>query len=225
MRDAKQKARLGPAARAWWLWPTLVAALTAGCANDRGPHPDLPRIGLGAAFTSRNMCGLGVSPAIRVISPPGNAAQYRLKMTMVNALVAPSWEFDIPVRPDTVVDSTPRGATFREQTIREGAIANFEAPCAPERQVYSYRLEAMAMGPDGRPLAYGWGFVSAQSLTRQLNAERAFEQRQQLARNAAAARGLPPPVQPPPSVLTNLNLPYMAGSGYPPEVSAYFFVY
>ncbi len=178
MRVAKQKA-WRPAGL-----PGVVAVLllATGCANDRGPHPDLPRIGLYSTFTSRNLCGLGVSPEVRLITAPADTAVYRVKMTNVSALSGPSWEFDIPA-----------AAMFNrngETVLPEAAIPDFPAPCVPEniiQQYFNYRVEVMAMGKDNRPLAYGWGFAVAYSLTRQLGFERAqalIRQRE----DAAAAR-------------------------------------
>ncbi len=224
MLEAKQKARRIPGGVAWLL-SLLMASLTVACANDRGPHPDLPRIGVSTVFTARNLCSEGVSPAVTLISPPAGAATYRVKMTMASALAAPSWQFDVPVSAKTLLDATPPNAVRTAGTIAEGAITDFPAPCPPERQIYIYRIEVMALGAGGAPLGYGWGFVTAQSLTRQLAAERVLQQRFQKARDDAAARGLPPPVQELYPSVTSSLLPYAVGSGYPPETTAYFFVY
>ena len=222
MLEAKQKARRTSGAVAWLL-SLAVAAVAGGCANDRGPHPDLPRIGIDTGFTAHSLCGEGVSPALRVISPPAGAATYRIKMTMVNALAGPSWQFDVPAT--TLVNTTPPGGSRNVATIPEATIPDFPAPCPPERQIYVYRLEVMAMGSGGAPLAYGWSFASAQSLVHQLATERLSQQRLQRARDAAAARGLPPPVEQPVPTATNSLLPYATGSGYPPETSSFHFVY
>ena len=232
MREAKQKAaRFGaPAAGRWCrrLMPGLLGAgLLAGCANDRGPHPELPRVGVSSGFTSLNLCSNGVSPAIYLTSPPAGTATYRLKMTMANALVAPSWQFDVPASAATTAASGSFGPNARTRaTITQGAIADFPAPCPPERQVYVYRVEVLALAADGRSLGYGWGFASAQSLARQLSAERNVQLQRQKARDEAAARGLPPPAETAlPGAGNPKPVPYASGSSYPPETSAYFFVY
>ncbi|HEX9466201.1 MAG TPA: hypothetical protein VGB82_26685 [Alphaproteobacteria bacterium] len=148
-----------------------------------GPHPELPRLGISAAFTSHNLCGLGVSPEIRLIKPPSAAATYQMKMTLVSALSAPSWEFTLPAPTET----RERGIVYPE-----GAIPDFPAPCVPETEVpqyFYYRLELMARANDGRPIAYGWSFAVAYSLTRQLGLERVQTVVRQRERAAAAARG------------------------------------
>jgi len=143
-------------------------------------------------------------------------------MTMMNALVAPSWQFDVAAAGNvrTIPTALPRGSA----TIAEGAITDFPAPCPPERQNYVYRIEVMAMAPNGASLGYGWAFASAQSLLRQLDAERLRRIRIQKARDEAAAKGLPPPSEQPEQPISNPQSTYN-GAGYPRETTAYFFVY
>jgi len=134
-----------------------VATAVAGCANDRGPHPNLPPIGSEMTFSSRNLCGEGVSPEIRLGRIPAGTASYRLRLTNVSVLSATRWEA-------TVGAESP--------IIPEGAIANFDAPCPGDQQIFVYRLEIMALAGSGQPLAYGWNFVQARSLSRQIDQER-----------------------------------------------------
>ncbi len=147
-----------------------AAGLVGGCASERGPHPELPRAGLATQFTSHNLCSLGVSPEIQLFDIPAGATRYRVRQTLVSALIAHGWEAEVPAH----------GAV-----IPEGALADYPGPCPPERQIFTYRIEVMAFAGDGRPLAYGWNFVSAPALSRVV----AQEQNR-------VARGLPaiPPI-------------------------------
>lgn len=138
---------------------TLAAGallVLASCANDRGPHPNLPPLGVGTHFTSRNLCSLGVSPEIRLGSVPANVATYRLRVSEVTTLRGPRWQADIPAQ---------------GSVIGEGAMDGFDLPCPGDKQQLSYRFEVMALAPDARPLAYGWGFSSALSLPEQIEVE------------------------------------------------------
>jgi hypothetical protein len=136
----------------------VVLGMLAACANDRGPHPDLPPLGVRVDFFSQNLCEQGVSPEIRLGGVPANAASYRLRLTNVS-----------------VLNARPREMTAKADgaVIPEGTFSDFEAPCIGELQTSEFRLEVMALANDGRPLAYGWGFATARSLTRQLDAENA----------------------------------------------------
>lgn len=154
MRGAKQNQRFG-----WHGAVSAVALLAiAGCAPDRGPHPNLPLLGIQAEFTSKNLCSLGVSPELRLGGVPAGAATYRWRLTNVGVLRGPTWQADVPAD----------GAI-----IPEGAIADFPTPCPGEQQTMVYRFEVMALAADGRPLAYGWNFVSAISTTRRVEMEQA----------------------------------------------------
>jgi hypothetical protein len=213
MRLAKQKARRW----AGLVGPAALLLLAAGCANDRGPHPELPRMGLYAAFTSHNLCGLGVSPEIRFIKPPPNATTYRIKMTNVSALSGPSSEFTLPA--SMAFDRSG------QMVIPEGAIADFPAPCVPEgiiQQYFNYRMEVLAL-ENGRPLAYGWNFSVAYSLSRQLGYEQLAEQQRR--RERIAARGASPQPAPAPAASpssqdaanTAANTPTGAGTPSPSQ--------
>lgn len=153
-------------------WLVLAApVLTGACANDRGPHPNLPPLGIMAEFTSRNLCGLGVSPEILIGNLPPNVATYRLRLSEVSTLSGPRWQADLPAA---------------GPSIPEGALNGFDLPCPGEKQVLSYRLEVMALGAQGQPLAYGWGFANAISLPERL------EREQQLAKRGETRRAVPP---------------------------------
>jgi hypothetical protein len=155
----------------------LVATLAvAACANERGPHPNLPPLGVAANFTSRNLCGLGVSPEINIGNAPQNVAVYRLRITEVSTLRGPRWQTDIPAKGNV---------------IPEGALEGFDLPCPGEKQRLSYRLEVMALAADTTPLAYGWGFSPAMSLPEQIEAEQKRAKRGESGPSGTASR--PPP--------------------------------
>jgi hypothetical protein len=119
----------------------VAVSVLANCANDRGPYPNLPPIGLRAEFTSRNLCGLGLSPEILLGNAPQNAATLR----------GPRWQADLPAT----------GAS-----IPEAALEGFDLPCPGEKQLLTYRLEIMALAANGQPLGYGWAFVTRRSPSR-----------------------------------------------------------
>lgn len=160
MHPAKRNPRMR---RAAVLVPALLAA--SACANDRGPYPNLPPLGLQAEFTSKNLCGLGVSPEVRLGGVPAGTATYRWRITNVSVLFAQPWQIDLPAN---------------GPTIPEGAVAEFPTPCLGELELprsTTYRFEIMALAADRRPLAYGWNFISARSLPYQLDIERMREAR------------------------------------------------
>lgn len=141
------------------LGATLVAvavSVLVNCANDRGPYPNLPPIGIRAEFTSRNLCGLGTSPEIVLGNVPQNAATYRLLITEVSTLRGPRWQADFPAT---------------GSSIPEAALEGFDLPCPGERQILTYRLEVMALAANGQPLGYGWVFSNATSLPEQIQHE------------------------------------------------------
>lgn len=135
-----------------------VVVIVAGCANDRGPYPGLPPLGVRFEFLSKNLCEEGISPGVRLGGVPANTAAYRLRITNTSVLAAQRWE-------GTINGDTP--------LIPEGSIADFDAPCPGDQQTLSFRLEVMALASDGHPLAYGWAFATARSLTRQIQQEQA----------------------------------------------------
>jgi hypothetical protein len=152
MGVAKRIQCLGPVGG---LLGAVVLAL-GGCAGDPGPYPELPPLGMQTEFSSRNLCGLGVSPEVRLGGVPAQAAIYRWRMTNVGVLRAPRWQADLPAG---------------GPVIPAGAVPDFPAPCPGELQTFVYRFEIMALAADGRPLAYGWQFVSAISTTRTVERE------------------------------------------------------
>jgi hypothetical protein len=152
MRRAKQNPR------GWRGVLAVALVVMTGCAADRGPHPDLPPLGIQAEFTSKNLCSLGVSPEVRLGGVPAQTATYRWRMTNVGVLFAPRWQADVAAN---------------GPTIPEGAVADFPTPCPGELQNLVYRFELMALSADGRPLAYGWQFVTAVSTTLQVEREQA----------------------------------------------------
>lgn len=160
----------------------VLLLLLAACANERGPHPNLPSIGIQAEFTSRNLCAPGVSPEMRLGGVPPRTATYRWRMTNVSVLSAPSWQADIPAK---------------GSVIAEGAVPDFPAPCLGELErprPTSFRFEIMALAENGEPLAYGWSFIAARSLPAQIEIEqqRAASRLQAPIRNAPVSTRTPP---------------------------------
>jgi hypothetical protein len=137
MREANKKSQAMAVKRSPWLGAVLALAFLAGCASEPGPNPQLPRIGLLSQFTSHNLCSLGVSPEIRLYDVPAGAASYRVSITLISALISPPWQ-------TAVAANGP--------VIAEGALAGYEGPCPPERQIFRYRFEVLALGADGQPL-------------------------------------------------------------------------
>ena len=135
-----------------------AAGLLTGCANERGPNPNLPPLGVRLEFLAKNLCSQGISPEVRLGGVPANTASYRLRLTNISIVNATRWEA-------TVKAEGP--------LIPEATIGDFDAPCPGEQQSFTYRLEVMALGPGGQPLAYGWNFAQARSLTRQIEEEQA----------------------------------------------------
>src|SRR5262245_24473748 len=118
----------------------LLAALAlAACVGDRGPHPELPYLGVATKFTSRNLCSLGISPEIRLAVQPAGASLYRLRLTAISVLSGVKWQGDVPAT---------------GPVVPEGAVINMPLPCPGELQQITYRLEIMALASDYRPVAY-----------------------------------------------------------------------
>jgi hypothetical protein len=141
----------------------LLASAVSACASPPPPFPELPRLDVSARLGSRNLCGLGVSPAIAISGVPRTTARYRLRMTNVDVLFQQPWQATVDVA----------------DTIPEGAIADYEAPCVgdlDEMAYYRYqryRLEVMALDPQNRPLAYGQVYMPVRSVSATLERERA----------------------------------------------------
>jgi hypothetical protein len=146
----------------------LPAGLVAACASPPSPFPELPRLDISTKLTSRNVCGLGVSPPISIGKAPPATAQYRLRMTNIDVLFQQPWQ--------TTVDAKPGG-------FAEGAIADYQAPCVGDLRVYSfyrfqqYRLEVLALDAQSRPLAYGSTNFLLQSISSMQDRERSPQAR------------------------------------------------
>jgi hypothetical protein len=95
---------------------------------------------LDVEFGVKNLCGLGVSPAMTLSPVPDGTARWRVKLTNIDALIQTPWEETLPAT----------GAT-----IAEGAAANYVAPCPGDTRVFRYRTEVMALDAEGRALAHG----------------------------------------------------------------------
>jgi hypothetical protein len=134
-----------------------ISVLASACAGDRGPHPELPFMAVSSAFRVANLCSLGVSPEIRLVGVPQGTALYRLMVTNVSVLRATRQRVEVAAA---------------GPTIPEGALTEFELPCPSELQTMNYRFEVMAIAADGRPLAYGWNFITARNVAVQLEIER-----------------------------------------------------
>jgi hypothetical protein len=152
--------------------PIAVAALAmlaSGCASPAPPFSELPRLGVSTQITSRNLCGLGVSPAISIAAAPPATAQYRVRLTNLDVLFQQPWQ--------TTAAAT--GAGFAE-----GALADYEPPCIGDMQIsafYPYqthRLEVLALDAQSRPLAYGQTTFLVQSVSTTLDRERSAAGRQ-----------------------------------------------
>jgi hypothetical protein len=132
---------------------TAVAALLAlaSCAPATPPYPELPRLTVATGFGVRNLCGLGVSPAIAVTNAPSGTVRYRVRMTNTSVLVQTPWQETIPATKDG---------------IAEGAAASYPAPCMGTFQQYQYRFDVMALDANDRPLAYGQAATTAVALDR-----------------------------------------------------------
>lgn len=133
-----------------------VLLALAACANDRGPHPNLPPLGIRTDFTSKNLCSLGVSPEIVLGNVPPNTATYRVRVTEVSTLRGPRWQGDLPA-------SGP--------SIPQEALEGFDLPCPADKQTLTYRLEIMALAAAGQPLGYGWVFANARSIADTIESE------------------------------------------------------
>lgn len=126
-----------------------LAVGASACAPRPSPYPDLARLAVSAQFGERNLCGLGVSPAVSIGNAPDGVANYRIKVTNIDVLLHTPWEATVPASTGGVA---------------EGAAREYVGPCPGEFQVHRYRLEVLALGGSGRPVGYGVTVISAQSL-------------------------------------------------------------
>jgi len=124
---------------------TLALALAA-CST---PAPSLPSMGVDAAFEPRHLCGMGISPEIRLAGVPANAAQYRVRMINLDALFSRTWQEDFPVQ---------------GPVIPEGAGRSYPAPCPAQRLVFDHRIEVDALDASGTPIATGSRIVAVAAL-------------------------------------------------------------
>jgi hypothetical protein len=97
-------------------------------------------------FGAEHVCGLGVSPPIRLDGGPREAAGYRVRFTNVSVLRAPAPEYTV---------------AFTPGEIPQGAIEGYRGPCPGEMMGFQFRVEVMAVDAAGRPLAYGYNFATA----------------------------------------------------------------
>lgn len=115
-----------------------VCGVLAACASD--PAPGMPRMNLEVGFGVKNLCGLGVSPAMALSPMPAGTTRWRVKLTNIDALIQTPWEATLPAT---------------GPAIAEGAAANYVAPCPGDTRIFRYRTEVVALDGEGRALAYG----------------------------------------------------------------------
>ncbi len=140
-----------------WIRVLVVGTVAAACAPDPRPFADLPALSVSARFGVRNLCSLGVSPAIAISPIPEGIRAYTVRITNIDVLFQQPWTATVPVAP---------------QGIAEGAASTYRAPCPGEFQSFRYRIEVLAQGPDEQPLAYGQTIANAVSLAALVRAER-----------------------------------------------------
>ncbi len=181
---------------------TVAAVLGLGaCASPPPPFPDLPRLSVATQITSRNMCGLGVSPAITIGNAPAATSSYRFRMINTDVLLQEPWQ--------TTIAAAPNGYT-------EGALADYEGPCFGERRLYTaapyfiYRFEVLALDAGNRPVAYGQTSLVVWSISATIEQEK-----------AAGGGSVPmlPPAPPPSSINPLINPalnPRLSGPSYEP---------
>jgi hypothetical protein len=188
--------------------PVAAVLALAACASPPPPFPDLPRLSVATRITSRNMCGLAVSPAITIGNAPAAAARYRFRMTNTDVLFRQPWQ--------TTVPATSNG-------FREGALADYEGPCIGELRLYApvpyftYRFEVLALDAQDRPLAYGQTTLLVQSIGETVEQEKAAVEREKAAGGQSVPA--PPPTPPASSVNPIINpalFPRQPGTIYEP---------
>lgn len=163
----------------------LSPGVVAACASPPGPFPDLPSLDVATHIGSRNMCGLGVSPAISITNAPEAAARYQMRLTNLDVLFQQSWQTTAPAKPGGYA---------------EGALLDYEGPCVGDLRLYSpypyynYRFEVLALDAQDRPLAYGRTALPVRNISDALSLERAPQRR------------APPPEPPPVPAVINPGL-------------------
>lgn len=168
----------------------FLAALASGCAPPPPPHPELPQLAVSVPFGTKNMCGLGVSPAVVVPNPPKGTTSYKVQMTNLSVLFQEPWKAELPARPNG---------------IPEGAAPDYPGPCPGDLQAFSYRFEVMALDAQDQPLAYGQTSIAVYPIERTLKQERA----------ATGGRTGAPMGPPEPSAPLEYPLPYSRNFGTP----------
>jgi hypothetical protein len=129
----------------------VAAVALAACTPARPGPPGAADMGVRSFFGAQHLCSLGVSPPVEFDDVPAGTARYRLRFVNISVLVAPPRDFEVAAGGDA---------------IAEGAIDGWRGPCPGEFQSFSYRLEAVAVAADGKPLAYGQTTLTAVSTTR-----------------------------------------------------------
>lgn len=132
-------------------------AAVAGCAAPPSPYPDLPRLEVKTAFAARNLCGLGILPAINVANPPRDAAHYTIKITNIDVLIQTPWTATVP--------AVSTG-------VAEGTAPDYYGPCPGELQTFRYRFEVLALDAADRPLGYGLTIAQTGSLGKLVRAQK-----------------------------------------------------
>jgi hypothetical protein len=174
----------------------------AACASPPPPFAELPKLTVATRITSRNMCGMGVSPAITIRGAPSATARYRLRMTNIDVLFQEPWQ-------------TTAAAT--EDGYREGALPDYDGPCLGELRIYApvpyfrYRFEVLALDTQDRPLAYGQMTLLVRSIGDTVEQEKAAGGR--------VVTEPPPPIPPADTVNPIVNPalnPRLRGPSYEP---------
>lgn len=118
----------------------IALLLVAACAPAPRPFPELPSLRISTSIGSANMCGLGVSPAIRIDNAPEATVRYKVRMSNTSVLIQTPWEPTFPARPGG---------------IPEAAAENYDPPCPGQFQGFNYEIEVLALDAADRPVAYG----------------------------------------------------------------------
>jgi hypothetical protein len=181
--------------------PAAAVLAVAACASPPPPFAELPRLTVSTQITSRNMCGMGVSPAIAITKAPTATARYRFRMTNIDVLFQDPWE--------TTVVAVENG-------YREGALPDYEGPCIGELRVFAatpyfrYRFEVLALDAQDRPLAYGQTSLVVRSIAETVEQEKATGGR------VVAAPPPRPPVDTVNPIINPALNPRLLGPSYEP---------
>jgi hypothetical protein len=165
-----------------------VLALCA-CTPSTPPFSGLPKLSVGTQFATQNLCDAGISPLIRLGDVPDGTASYIVQITDINVLIQTPWRETIPATSKTEI---PEGSAKMYEGPCLGDMVQFQ-PVAPYG--YQHRVEVLAVGANGRPLAYGATTVYVSSAY--LTAKRERLRIQKLQQGGTAGALEPPPVPPP----------------------------